>query len=175
MLLVLLLLSSGSLAQREGLKVNRRARQRLPQRRLVIQEDPVLPPIQPAQPALQGSDVDEYQWADSQAARQAENITPYSEPNYKQTALSVFNEQSFGVRQYLPSIEPEPYVYFSVLINEQPLSGSDSSETRERTQFLKTRKAPLPRRRTQLVRKHDEIETNFNEEGSGDSNKNEMI
>jgi len=179
MLLVLLLLSSGSLAQREGLKVNRRARQRLPQRRLVIQEDPVLPPIQPAQPALQGSDVDEYQWADSQAARQAENITPYSEPNYKQTALSVFNEQSFGVRQYLPSIEPEPYVDFSVLSDDQPQSDSDNSEKKERSQFSETqqvisRRARLPRRRTQIANRRDETNSNSNLQSDRDSYKNEI-
>ena len=55
MLLVLLLLSSSGFAQREGVVINRRARQRLPQRKRVIKKDPVLASVQPAKDAFQGS------------------------------------------------------------------------------------------------------------------------
>ena len=75
MLLFFLLLSSGSFAQRDELKVNRRKRQKIP--RLVIQEGPVWASVKPAQAAFKGSDVvDDYQ-----GQRQAEKIPPNSEPN----------------------------------------------------------------------------------------------
>ena len=129
MLLVLLLLSSSGFAQREGVVINRRARQRLPQRQRVIKEDPVLVPVQPAQDAFQGSYVEEYEWTPSQRTRPAENVTPYSEPDYKQTALAVFNQQSFGTRLYLPQVEPEPsgtFVDSVVFGEEETPSGSNA-------------------------------------------------
>ena len=59
--------------------------------------------------------------------RPAEIVTLYIEPNYKQTALAVFNQQSFGTRQYLPQVEPEPsgtHVDSVVLGEEETPSGS---------------------------------------------------
>ena len=55
----------------------------------MIKEDPVLAPFQPVQDAFQGSYAEEYEWTPSQRTRPAENVTPYSEPDYKQTALTV--------------------------------------------------------------------------------------
>ena len=103
MLLVLFLLSSSGFALREGVLINRRARQRLPQRQQVIKE-PFLVPVQPAQDAFQGSYEEKYELTPYQRTRQAENVKPYREPDYKQLALAVFNQQSFGSRQYLPQV-----------------------------------------------------------------------
>jgi len=192
MLLVLLLLSSsGQSAQREGVVINRRARQRLPQRQRVIQEDPVLAPVQPVQEAFQGSYEDEYEVTPSQRARPAENVTPYSEPDYKQTALAVYNQQSFGARQYLPQVEPEfagTYVDSIVLSEEQTPSGSNAytSDIQSRQssridinqyaepQRVSSRRAQLPRRRTQLTRRRDNTQTDYREQLDRDINNDEI-
>lgn len=178
MLLVLLLLSSSGLAQREGVVINRRARQRLPPRQQVIPEDPVSAPVQPAQAAFQGSGTEEYEWTPSQVTRPVEHVSPYSEPDYKQTALAVFNQQSFGARQYLPEITPEQSGASgdSVGLSDiQTHSGSDAyesvvqqrqSSSIDNYQYAEPRRAPsrrarLPRRRTQLTRRRDNTQADY--------------
>jgi len=187
MLLVLLLLSSRVLAQREGVVINRRARQKLPQRQQVIAEDPVLAPVQPAQAAFQGSYEAEYAFTPSQRTRPAENVTPYSEPDYKQTALAVYNQQSFGARQYLSNAEPEfsgTYVDSIVLsadqttsdpnayasdIKSRPSSRFDINQYAE-PQRVSSRRARLPRRRTQITRRRDKTQTDYREHSDQDIN-----
>jgi len=187
MLLVLLLLSSSGLAQREGVVINRRARQKLPQRQQVIAEDPVLAPVQPAQAAFQGSYEAEYAFTPSQRTRPAENVTPYSEPDYKQTALAVYNQQSFGARQYLSNAEPEfsgTYVDSIVLsadqttsdpnayasdIKSRPSSRFDINQYAE-PQRVSSRRARLPRRRTQITRRRDKTQTDYREHSDQDIN-----
>jgi len=191
MLLVLLLLSSSGFAQREGVVINRRARQRLPQRQQVIKEDPVFAPVQQAQEAFQGSYAEEYGWTPSQRSRPAENVTPYSEPDYKQTALSVFNQQSFGSRQYLPQIELEPsgtYVDSVVLGEDETPSDSNAYKTEinnrqssrininqyAEPQKVSSRRAQLPRRRTQLTRRRDSTKTDYKEQLDHNTNNYEI-
>jgi len=191
MLLVLLLLSSRVLAQREGVVINRRARQKLPQRQQVIAEDPVLAPVQPAQAAFQGSYEAEYAFTPSQRTRPAENVTPYSEPDYKQTALAVYNQQSFGARQYLSNAEPEfsgTYVDSIVLsadqttsdpnayasdIKSRPSSRFDINQYAE-PQRVSSRRARLPRRRTQITRRRDNTQTDYREHSDQDINNDEI-
>lgn len=187
MLLVLLLLSSSGLAQREGVVINRRARQKLPQRQQVIAEDPVLAPVQPAQVAFQGSYEAEYAFTPSQRTRPAENVTPYSEPDYKQTALAVYNQQSFGARQYLSNAEPEfssTYVNSIVLSADQTTSDTNAyaSDIKNRPssrldinqyaepQRVSSRRARLPRRRTQITRRRDKTQTDYREHSDQDIN-----
>jgi len=191
MLLVLLLLSSRVLTQREGVVINRRARQKLPQRQQVIAEDPVLAPVQPAQAAFQGSYEAEYAFTPSQRTRPAENVTPYSEPDYKQTALAVYNQQSFGARQYLSNAEPEfsgTYVDSIVLsadqttsdpnayasdIKSRPSSRFDINQYAE-PQRVSSRRARLPRRRTQITRRRDNTQTDYREHSDQDINNDEI-
>jgi len=187
MLLVLLLLSSSGLAQREGVVINRRARQKLPQRQQVIAEDPVLAPVQPAQAAFQGSYEAEYAFTPSQRTRPAENVTPYSEPDYKQTALAVYNQQSFGARQYLSNAEPDfssTYVDSIVLSADQTTSDTNAyaSDIKSRPssrldinqyaepQRVSSRRARLPRRRTQITRRRDKTQTDYREHSDQDIN-----
>ena len=59
----------------------------------MIKEDPVLPPVQTAQDAFQGSYAEEYDGSPSHRSDPAENVTPYSEPDYKQIALAVFTDR----------------------------------------------------------------------------------
>jgi len=189
MLLVLLLLSSSGLAQREGVVINRRARQKLPQRQQV--RDPVLAPVQPAQVAFQGSYEDEYGLTPSQWTRQAENVTPYSEPDYKHTALSVYNQQSVRERQYLPRAEPEfsgTYVDSVVLSVDQTTSHPNSyaSDIKSRQssrldinqysepQRVSSRRSRLPRRRTQIARRRDNAQTDYREQLAGDINNDDI-
>jgi len=191
MLLVLLLLSSSGLAQREGVVINRRARQRLPHRQRVIPEDPVLAPVQPVQAAFQGSGTDEYEWTPSQRASTVENVSPYSEPDYRQTALAVFDQQSFGTRQYLPQVAPEPSGTNgdSVRLDEeQTQSGSNAYESdiqnRQSSSIdnyqyaeprrVSSRRARLPRRRTQLTRRRDNTQTDYREQSDRDINNDEI-
>jgi len=191
MLLVLLLLSSSGLAQREGVVINRRARQKLPQRQQVIAEDPVLAPVQPAQAAFQGSYEAEYAFTPSQRTRPAENVTPYSEPDYKQTALAVYNQQSFGARQYLSDAEPEfsgTYVDSIVLSADQttsdPNAYASDIKSRQSSRFdinqyaepqrVSSRRARLPRRRTQITRRRDNTQTDYREQSDQDINNDEI-
>jgi len=191
MLLVLLLLSSSGLAQREGVVINRRARQRLPQRQRVIPEDPVLAPVQPAQAAFQGSGTDEYAWTKSQKTRQVDNMSPNSEPDYRTTALSVFNQQSFGTRQYLPQVEPKPSgtngdivrvsykqtqsgynAYESDIQNRQSSSIDNYQYTKPRR--ATSRRARLPRRRTQLTRRRDNTQNEYKKQSDQTINNDEI-
>jgi len=191
MLLVLLLLSSSGLAQREGVVINRRARQKLPQRQQVIPEDPVLAPTQPVQAAFQGSYEAEYGFTPSQRTRPADNVTPYSQPDYKQTALAVYNQQSFGARQYLSSAEPEfsgTYVDSVVLSADQttsdPNAYASDIKSRQSSRFdinqyaepqrVSSRRARLPRRRTQITRRRDNTQTDYREQSDQDINNDEI-
>eukprot|EP00092_Neocalanus_flemingeri_P011208 GFUD01012073.1.p1 GENE.GFUD01012073.1~~GFUD01012073.1.p1 ORF type:complete len:736 (+),score=107.13 GFUD01012073.1:247-2454(+) len=191
MLLVLLLLSSSGLAQREGVVINRRARQRLPRRQQVIPEDPVLAPVQPVQTAFQGSDTNQYEWTPSQRARPVENVSPNSEPDYRQTALAAFNQHGFGSRQFLPQETPAQSgrAGDSVGLGEnQALSGSNAYESdvqnRQSSSIdnyqyaeprrVSSRRARLPRRRTQLTRGRDNTQTDYREQSDRDINNDEI-
>merc|ERR1712168_337148 len=142
---------------------------------------------QPVQAAFQGSYEAEYGFTPSQRTRPADNVTPYSEPDYKQTALAVYNQQSFGARQYLSNAEPEfsgTYVDSIVLsadqttsdpnayasdIKSRPSSRLDINQYAE-PQRASSRRARLPRRRTQITRRRDKTQTDYREHSDQDIN-----
>merc|ERR1712168_775760 len=146
---------------------------------------------QPVQAAFQGSYEAEYGFTPSQRTRPADNVTPYSEPDYKQTALAVYNQQSFGARQYLSNAEPEfsgTYVDSIVLSADQttsdPNAYASDIKSRQSSRFdinqyaepqrVSSRRARLPRRRTQITRRRDNTQTDYREQSDQDINNDEI-